>query len=64
MDYSSMLKTELIAELEKRGLDSSGLKEELIARLEADDAKSAEAKPASIEKKKVWNPMLFRYEFK
>lgn len=63
MDYNNMLKADLVAECEKRGLATDGLKADLIARLEADDNKSKS--PAKVEgKKKVWNPMLFRYELK
>ena len=62
-----MLKAELIAECESRGLATDGLKADLIARLIEDDSKPKEAPkkvaPAK-EKKKVWNPMLFRYEYK
>jgi hypothetical protein len=67
MDYSSMLKAELVAECEKRGLATDGLKADLIARLiESDSAPKEEVKkPAPAKKKaKVWNPMLFRYEYK
>ena len=67
MDYSKMLKAELEAELEKRGLKVTGLKDELIARLEADDLSKAEETPKKAKvqaKRKVWNPMLFRYEIK
>jgi len=35
--YDDMKKTELIAEAESRGLDTSGTKADLVARLEADD---------------------------
>lgn len=67
MDYSDMLKAELVAECEARGLETDGLKSKLVARLEADDkAKKDEPKasPAKKVKNKVWNPMLFRYEYK
>jgi hypothetical protein len=60
--YSEMLKSELIALCDKRGIDSSGLKAELIERLEAEDKK--EVKKEVVEKHKVWNPQLFRYEYK
>jgi hypothetical protein len=36
-DYSGMLKDELVAEAESRGIDSSGTKAEIIERLEAAD---------------------------
>jgi hypothetical protein len=69
MNYSEMLKAELIAECEKRGLDTSGTKAELTARLEANDAESAsnEAKtpaPVKRQKRRVFNSMLHRYEYK
>jgi hypothetical protein len=67
MEYDKMLKAELQAECEKRGLESVGLKDELVARLEANDAESPvkEVKAAKADgKKRVWNPMLFRYELK
>ena len=60
--YSEMLKSELIALCDKRGIDSCGLKAELIERLEAEDKK--EVKKEVVEKHKVWNPQLFRYEYK
>jgi len=55
-----MLKAELIAECEKRGLDTSGLKADLIARLEDNDSQPKEKAPK--KKKKVFNSMLFRFE--
>lgn len=60
MDYSDMLKAELIAECEKRGLDTSGLKADLIARLEDNDSQPKEKAPK--KKKKVFNSMLFKFE--
>jgi hypothetical protein len=50
MDYSDMLKAELIAECEKRGLDTSG------------DNDSQPKEKAPKKKKKVFNSMLFRFE--
>tara|TARA_R110002110_G_scaffold175861_2_gene379644 strand:+ start:5378 stop:5575 length:198 start_codon:yes stop_codon:yes gene_type:complete len=65
MDYENMLKAELIAECEKRGLSTEGLVADLKARLEENDAASANAGAVVVpKKKKVWNPMLFRYEYK
>ena len=63
MNYDEMLKADLKAECEKRGLDTDGLKAKLIKRLEADD-KAKEAKSAEKAKKKTkrFNSMLFRYE--
>lgn len=63
--YDDLLKSELIALCEERGLATDGLKGDLKERLLADDAsKQVEAKPVKQEKKKVWNPQLFRYEYK
>jgi len=63
-----MLKAELVAECEKRDLASDGLKADLIARLIEDDSKPKEepkkVSSAAQKKVKVWNPMLFRYEYK
>lgn len=60
MGYLEMLKAELIAECESRELSTSGTKAELVARLEAND------NPAPIVKvkRKVFNPMTHRFEFK
>jgi hypothetical protein len=65
MEYDSMLKAELVAECEKRGLATDGLKPDLIGRLIESDNSASKNKPAiSKVKKRVWNPMLFRYENK
>jgi hypothetical protein len=67
MDYSDMYKADLVKECEARGLESDGLKSDLIARLMADDLEPKEEakKPVAAKKKvKVWNPMLFRFEYK
>lgn len=68
-NYDNLLKSELVALCEKRGLATDGLKEDLKQRLLVDDAsKQVEATPVKKvvkqEKKKVWNPQLFRYEYK
>lgn len=66
MNYSDMLKSELIEECKRRGLSYKGTKAEIIKALESDD-KSAkkdapkEKKPAPV---RVFNPMLHRYEYK
>lgn len=65
MDYSKMLKAELVAECELRGLETTGLVTDLVIRLQADDlAKEVTVKVAPVAKKRVWNSMLFRYETK
>lgn len=65
MEYTEMLKAELIAECEKRNLSTSGTKAELIDRLNADDNKAVEAPKEVVKvKKKVFNPMTHRFEFK
>lgn len=56
-----MLKADLQAECEKRGLSTEGLKNDLIARLEADDKPK---RITNVKKSRVWNPQLFRYEYK
>ena len=44
--------------------NSKGILSELVSRLEADDSsKNAQSNKANA-KKKVWNAMLFRYEYK
>jgi hypothetical protein len=60
MDYLEMLKAELIAECESRELSTSGTKAELTSRLEANDNPVSEVKV----KRKVFNPMTHRFEFK
>ena len=63
--YSEMLKSELIALCDERGIDSSGLKAELIEKLKAEDSKEIkEVKKEVVKKHKVWNSQLFRYEYK
>ena len=64
MDYENMLKAELVAECIERGLNSSGLKSELVSRLEAYDASESAQSNKANAKKRVWNAMLFRYEYK
>ncbi len=60
-----MLKADLVAECEKRNLDSSGVKSELIERLESND-KSAKASTDKVKenrpKQRRFNPMLHRWE--
>lgn len=66
-NYKELLKSELIDLCEQRGLATDGLKDELIERLIESDSKEVEKQPKPVveqEKKKVWNPMLFRYEYK
>lgn len=41
VDYSTLLKAELVALADERGVDSSGTKAELTERLEADDELAA-----------------------
>ena len=60
MDYLEMLKAELIAECESKELSTRGTKAELIARLKANDKPVSEVR----EKRKVFNPMTHRFEFK
>lgn len=64
MEYSEMLKAELIAECEKRSLSTDGLKTDLIARLEANDKGGTPAPKVVAQKRKVFNPMTHRFEFK
>jgi|TARA_R110000751_G_scaffold169807_2_gene276442 hypothetical protein len=63
MDYENMLKAELIAECEQRGLATYGLVADLKARLEENDVELNSIDVVD-KTKKVWNPMLFRYEYK
>jgi hypothetical protein len=59
VDYNSMLKTDLVAELNTRGLNSRGNKADLVKRLEDDD-KGVSEEPAapstqeSTEKEDEW----------
>jgi hypothetical protein len=63
--YEDLLKSELVALCEERKLSSEGLKAELIERLIEDDHKKKPSQEVEAkELKKVWNPMLFRYEYK
>ena len=67
-NYDDLLKSELVALCEERGLATDGLKEDLKQRLLEDDLAKAKPEPkkqvVKQEKKKVWNPQLFRYEYK
>ena len=60
MNYSELLKDDLIIIAKDRGLDSLGTKAEIINRLKADDSKSV----SKSKKNKVFNSMLHRYEYK
>jgi len=72
MDYTSITKKELLELSKKRelGLKSSMTKAEIIKALIKDDkaaAKKAAKEPVPVPaptKRKVWNPMLHRFEFK
>jgi hypothetical protein len=64
-NYKDLLKSELVALCEERGLSSEGLKAELIEKLIEDDQKKKPLQEVKAKKlKKVWNSQLFRYEYK
>jgi hypothetical protein len=66
--YSEKTKAVLLEEAKKRGLEvnSKNTKADIIAALEASDKPQAKpvAAPAAPAKRRVWNPMLHRFELK